>query len=33
MVLDTLPVPGRPSLWMIDGQGPIALGVGVGGVV
>ena len=26
-----LPVPGRPTIWMIVGQGPIALAVGVGG--
>ena len=28
-----LPVPGRPTIWMIVGQGPIALGVGAGGGV
>ena len=33
MVLGKLPVPGRPTLWMIVGQGPIALAVGAGGVV
>ena len=33
MVLDKLPVPGRPTFWMIVGQGPIALTVGAGGVV
>ena len=33
MVLGKLPVPGRPSNWMIVGQGPIALAVGTGGVV
>ena len=27
MVLGKLPVPGRPTLWMIVGQGPIALAV------
>ena len=26
-----LPVPGRPTFWMIVGQGPIALAVGAGG--
>ena len=30
MVLDKLPVPGRPTIWMIVGQGPIALAVGAG---
>ena len=33
MVLGKLPVPGRPTVWMIVGQGPIALAVGAGGVV
>ena len=33
MVLDKLPVPGRPTIWMIVGQGPVALAVGAGGVV
>ena len=33
MVLGELPVPGRPTIWMIVGQGPIALAVGAGGVV
>ena len=33
MVLSKLPVPGRPTIWMIVGQGPIALAVGAGGVV
>ena len=33
MVLDKLPVPGRPTIWMIVGQGPTALAVGAGGVV
>ena len=32
MVLNNLPVPGRPTIWMIVGQGPIALSVGAGGV-
>ena len=31
MVLGKLPVPGRPIVWMIVGQGPIALAVGAGG--
>ena len=31
MVLGNLPVPGRPTIWMIVGQGPIALAVGAGG--
>ena len=31
MVLDKLPVPGRPTILMIVGQGPIALAVGAGG--
>ena len=30
MVLGKLPVPGRPAIWMIVGQGPIALAVGAG---
>ena len=30
MVLGKLPVPGRPTIWMKVGQGPIALAVGVG---
>ena len=29
MVLGKLPVPGRPTIWMIVGQGPTALAVGV----
>ena len=33
MVLGKLPMPGRPIIWMIIGQGPIALAVGAGGVV
>ena len=31
MVLGKLPVPGRPTIWVIVGQGPIALAVGEGG--
>ena len=31
MVLDKLPVPGRPTIWIKVGQGPIALAVGAGG--
>ena len=31
MVLNKLPVPGRPTLSMIVGQGPIVLVVGAGG--
>ena len=31
MVLGKLPVPWRPTIWMIVGQGPIALAVGSGG--
>ena len=27
-----LPVPGRPKIWVIVGQGPIALAVDAGGV-
>ena len=30
MVLGKLPVPGRPTIWIIVGQGPIALDAGVG---
>ena len=33
MVPGKLPVPGRPTIWMIVGQGPIALAVGAGGGV
>ena len=33
MVLGKLPVPGRPTLWIIVGQGPTVLAVGAGGVV
>ena len=28
MVLGKLPVPGRPTVWLLVGQGPIALAVG-----
>ena len=31
MALGKLPVPERPTIWMIVGQGPIALAVGAGG--
>ena len=31
MVLDKLPLPGRPTSWIIVGQGPTALAVGGGG--
>ena len=31
MVLGKLPAPGRPTIWMIVGQGPIVLAVGAGG--
>ena len=31
MVLSKLPIPGRPFIWIIVRQGPIALAVGVGG--
>ena len=30
-VLGKLPVPGRPTIWMIVGPEPIALAVGAGG--
>ena len=30
-VLGKLPVPGRPTIWIIVGQGPTALAVGAGG--
>ena len=33
MVLDKLPVQGRPTIWITVGQGPSALAVGGGGVV
>ena len=31
MALGNLPVPGRPTIWMIVGQGPFVLAVGAGG--
>ena len=31
MVLGKRPVPGRPTIWMIVGQGPTAFAVGAGG--
>ena len=31
MVLGKPPVPGRPTIWIIVGQGPTALAVGVDG--
>ena len=31
MVLGKLPVPGRPTIWIIVGQGPTSLAVGAGG--
>ena len=31
MVLGKLPVPGRPTIWLTVGQGPIVLAVGAGG--
>ena len=31
MVLGKLPVPGRPTIWIIVGQGPTALAAGAGG--
>ena len=33
MVLGKLPVPGCPTILITEGQGPIALAVGAGGVV
>ena len=30
MVLGKLPVPGHPTIWVIVGQGPMALAVGAG---
>ena len=30
MALGKLPVPGRPTIWVIVGQGPIALAEGAG---
>ena len=32
MVLSKLSVPGHPTIWMMVGQGPIALAVGAVGV-
>ena len=32
MVLGKLPVPGRPAIWITEGQGPTALAVGAGGL-
>ena len=31
MVLGKFPVPGRPTIWIMVGQGPTALAVGAGG--
>ena len=31
MVLGKLPEPGRPTIWIIVGQGPVALAVGADG--
>ena len=31
MVLEELPAPGRPTIWMTVGQGPIVLAEGAGG--
>ena len=31
MVLGKLPVPGRPTIWITEGQGPTALAVGADG--
>ena len=31
MILGKLPVPGHPTVWTIEGQGPTALAVGAGG--
>ena len=31
MVVGKLPVPGRPTIWIIVGQGPTVLAVGAGG--
>ena len=31
MVLGKRPVPGRPTIWVMVGQGPIALAIGSGG--
>ena len=30
MVLGKLPVPGRPTIWITEGQGPTALAIGAG---
>ena len=30
MVLGKLPLPGRPTIWITEGQGPTALAVGAG---
>ena len=30
-MLGKLPVPGRPTIWITVGQGPVALAVGAGG--
>ena len=30
MALGNLPVPGRPTIWMLVGQGPTVLAVGAG---
>ena len=31
MVLGKLPLPGRPTIWMVVVQGPVALAVSAGG--
>ena len=31
MMLGKLPVPGHPTIWITEGQGPTALAVGTGG--
>ena len=31
IALGNLPVPDRPTIWMVVGQGPFALAVGAGG--
>ena len=31
-MLGKFPVPGRPTIWITVGQGPIALAVGAGGL-
>ena len=33
MVLGKLPMPGRPTIWMIVGQEPLALALGAVGMV